>query len=743
MLSIGNGIAKGGVLNGVTFNGLPAAAVHITLDGTNQQQDPELSTLGFYQGFNLINNVNTAAISEISITKGIAMPSNGATMSGNINIITKGGTNEFHGSLFEFNDNVALDARNQFLTTKPASNVNTFGGSMGGYIIKDKLFFFGSYEAIRSATFATLNGNEPTKEFRASTLAVAPEYGTVFQYLPFPNQPYAAGSVTGAYVASASAVRDDGNADARLDYNLSPTNQLTLRVTRSRPYQLSPSVIAINPQTYTGRNDVYSGQFTHTTASWTAATRAAVNRLTLGRLNEGYSADLSGISYSGISSGGGAENYEKRGGVYTAQEDVAFIRGKHTIEFGGIVQRNESGRFDDTTNAFSYANLSDFLADIPNSVTMYFPLTLFQLHMYQVGGYIQDAYRISPVLTLNFGTRYDYWTRPKERDGRIFSREPSPLGPGTGALKPASQMYQSYWPNFSPRAGFAWSLGRARGTVVRGGFGVFFNPHNIYSGPVDDVQTYANVPFELQLGRSAALGQGIGYPYNRFALESQLIATGAPTFNTAIDNYFPNPYSLQYLFDVQQKLGHGFVLDTGFVGTRGLKMNLDSRTNYPDRVTGIAPDSAAGTMHYYQAADTSTYYAWQTSIDRRFTNSLEVGVNYTRSRSFAYELGDLELHGYPQDINNVKADHGPTAYDQPNNFNAHVIYVAPFDKWAGVSGKSGKLLLGGWQISSILTAGSGLPATVSVGNSSYPADRPDAVSGVDPTWVTIEARFYT
>src|SRR5581483_2874900 len=381
--------------------------------------------------------------------------------------------------------------------------------------------------------------------------------------------------------------------------------------------QLSPSAIAINPQTYAGRNDVYNAQFTHTTGTWTTATRVAFNRLTLARLNNGYSADLNGISYAGFSSGGGAEDFEKRGGVYTAQEDVAFTHGKHTIEFGGIVQRNETGRFDDTTNAFQYANLSDFLSNIPNSVTISFPLTLFQLHMYQFGAYIQDAYRISPALTLNFGTRYDYWTVPKERDGRVFSRNPGPLGPGTGSLKPASQMYQPYWPNFSPRAGFAWSVGQARNTVVRGGFGVFFNSHNLYSGPVDDIQTYANVPSSLQLGRSAALAQGISYPFNRFALQNQLIATGAPSYNTAIDNYFPNPYSLQYMLDVQRKLGHGFVFDTGFVMTRGLKMNLDSRINYPDRVTGIAPDPAVGTMHYYQAADTSSYYAWQTSLDRR------------------------------------------------------------------------------------------------------------------------------
>jgi Carboxypeptidase regulatory-like domain len=732
LLSLGNGVAKGGILLGITFNGLPAAAVNITMDGTNAQQDPELPTLGFYQGFNLIDNVSADSMSEIAVTKGIAMPSNGTGMSGNINIITKSGTNQFHGSLFEYNDNNALDARNQFLTSKPRSTINTFGGSLGGYIIKNKLFFFGSYEGIRSSTFDALNATMPTMEFRTSTVAVAPEYGAVFQYLPLPNQPYAPGSVTGRYIASASAIRNDGNGDVRFDYYINPTNQVILRWTRSRPYQLTPSAIPINPQTYAGHNDIYNGQFIHSSGSWTAATRFAYNRITFTRLNDGYSAGLDGISYGGFSSGGNSQLYVNNGSIYTGQEDVVVIHSKHTIQFGGIVQRNESGRQVDGTTSFSYSTLSDFLSDIPGSTKVYFPIPLFHDYMYQFGGYAQDAYRISPSLTLNYGMRYDYFTVPKEANGNLYVRNDTSLGLGTGSLRSPNDIYNSGWANFAPRLGFAWSFGQARNTVVRGGFGVFYSSHNLYSGAVDDAQPNLYAPQQLSLSRSQMLAAGLSFPFDKVALETQYVAEKNPVYQSAIEYNFPNPYSLQYMLDVQHSFGQGIIFDTGFVATRGLHINNTPNCNLPDRLTGIAPLPSAPSFRCYYANDVSNYFGWQTSLDRRYASGLEWGTNFTWSRSFASGTGDLEIHTIPQPGSNLRAEYGPTNWDQPLNFNAHVVYEPPIERWAGMSGRRAGLLLGGWQVSSIITAGSGFAAAVTDSKSAFRGDRPDAVNGVDP-----------
>jgi hypothetical protein len=139
LLQLGNGVTRGGS-TGVSLNGLPPSGFNLSVDGTNAFEDAELPGVGFYGSFNTINTINSEAIAEVSITKGIAPASIGSSMSGNISLITKSGTNQFHGSLLELNSVAAYNARNQFLPTKPGSTFNEFGGSFGGPIIHDKLF---------------------------------------------------------------------------------------------------------------------------------------------------------------------------------------------------------------------------------------------------------------------------------------------------------------------------------------------------------------------------------------------------------------------------------------------------------------------------------------------------------------------------------------------------------------------------------------------------------------------------
>src|SRR5262249_18818201 len=155
--------------------------------------------------FNTINTVNSEAIAEMSSTKGIAPASAGSSMSGNINLITKSGTNQFHGSLLEINSVGAYGARNQFLPTKPGSTFNQFGGSFSGPIIHDKLFFFGDYQGTRLKAFRAVSGTVPTKELVTQALAAQPGYAAVLAAFPLPNQSYAAGAQTALYSGAAAA----------------------------------------------------------------------------------------------------------------------------------------------------------------------------------------------------------------------------------------------------------------------------------------------------------------------------------------------------------------------------------------------------------------------------------------------------------------------------------------------------------------------------------------------------------
>src|SRR5882724_2670063 len=362
LLKLGTGITKSGNA-GVSLNGLAPASFNVTVDGTNASPDAELPSLGFYQSFNVISIINPDAIQEVSATKGIAPATVAGSMSGNINIISKGGTNQFHGSAFEFNSVAAYNARNQFLTTKPGSTFNQFGGSLGGPVLRDKLFFFANYSGVRLRSFSAVSDDVPTPQFVQQTLAVAPQYAPIFKIYPQPNQTYAAGAQTGRFVGAGSLKQDDLNGVLRFDWYLNPANLVTVRYTRSRPVKDSPRVIEVNPRVTSGHGDVYNWQFNHSAAGWTAVTRFGYNRLYLDRLDEGFGVGLDGVQF-GFNTGG-AEAFQKKAGTQTWEESIGLTRGRHSLQFGGIVQKQSPGRIDDNTSNFSYANLADFLANIP------------------------------------------------------------------------------------------------------------------------------------------------------------------------------------------------------------------------------------------------------------------------------------------------------------------------------------------------------------------------------------------
>lgn len=724
----GNGLSTSGS-GGLSMNGLAPASMNLTVDGTNSQPDPEISTLGQYGGFDTIHVIDFDAISQVTVTKGIAPASAGSGMEGNTNIITKSGSNEFHGSLFELNGVAAYNSQDEFTAAKTPYTFNEYGGSVGGPILKSKFFFFGSYEGVRNNQFALQTGHVATPEFLSLVAANAPEYLPVLNLYPAPNEAYTAGSVTGPYETSQPQVHNDGNGTARLDYYLSPSNQIYLRYTRARPYELSPGIITLQGRTYSSHTDLINAQYTHSGKFWTASTRFGWNRLALKRLDLGYGSGLPQIEFNSINTDGG-ENFNILGGIYTWQEDASIERGKHTIGVGGLIQHNGDGRIDDTTTTYSYSSQSDFFANIPSQVQVNFALTKFWIHNYQFGGYIQDDYKITPDLTISAGIRYDYFTVPQEQNGRFFTRGPSSLGPGTGPLRPPTSIYNSYWKSFSPRLGVAWKTGPGGRTVVHAGAGIFFTPLTIRGGPIDDVLDNPYVPFRLTLNRAQALAMGLNYPIDKTALEQQLIAAKSPVVTSALGDG-RDPYSEQWLLDVQQELKDGFIFDVGYVGTRGLRLLFSEMTNLPDRLTGIAPAPTLGEFRYYVGQDGSNYNALQASLKRQFTSGVSVDLNYTWSRALSLGGGDIDLgNAGPQQDNDPAADYGPAPWNQPNTFHGNFVYALPFDHWAGAKSRGGRMLLGGWQVSSVFTAGSGSPVNISNPNSSYPFDRPNRNTGV-------------
>jgi hypothetical protein len=739
LTNIGSGIGGVGT---IMMNGLSPTSMSITVDGTNASSDPEEPAFGFYQQPNIINTLNNDAISEVSIVKGIIPASVGATVSGNVNLITKSGTNQFHGDLFEVNDVSAYDARNQFLSTKPRSTFNQYGGALGGPILKDKLFFFGSYEGARLSQFVHVTGNSPTP-YLSSILP--PVYADNFQH--YPSVPQPAGNptaITAPFDGTGALKNTDYNTAERGDYFISPGNQLTIRYTRSAPFKLIPNYVAVNNRQFVSSDDMINVNYVHTTGSLTSSTRFGYNKLYMARIDLGYNVGLQQVSFSGINNGG-AEKYELKGGTYTYLEDVTVGHGRHLFQFGGIVQRQNSSRLDLNTASFSYSSLADLLANVPSSTSLTFAVPTSILHNYQFGGYMQDDYKATSNLTLNLGVRYDVFTVPKERDGRLFNRGVDPnrpyLGYGFGPYRPPSSIYNGDFNNVQPRVGFAWSPGSSNRTVVRGGFGVFVGPRPFYAGIATEMQAGPNIPFRSTTNRGTNLAAGLNYPIPEddfIPTLQSLVSRGflspeVASFSPIATN-FPDPYSMQWMIGVERELGFGTTLSVDYVGNRGLKMNMNYYQNLPDRLTGIAPDPTFARFILMDATDSSSYNSLQVSFKKRFSHGLAFSVNYTYSKNVAYCLGDATNWGtcIPQDSTNLRADLGPTNFDLRNNFSQTLIYQIPFSGWLGLNGPAARALIGGWQLSETLTDRSGFPLNITEGNSTYPDSRPDVVPNVNP-----------
>jgi len=734
-----NGSAGSEAGSGIVINGLPATGYNLTVDGTNATQDAEHPSFGFSEAPNVINTINNDAIQEVSMVRGIAPASVSGTMAGNINIITKGGSNTFHGDVFELNEVNLYDARNQFSDTRPRTTFNQFGGAISGPVLPNKLFFFGSYTAVRLNAFTDVSDDVPTPYL----LSISPAtYLSTLAYYPTVTQPADdPTAITVRFHQNGSTTRDDSNGVARIDYNLSGNNQFTARYTRGRPNYTNPTIITINPRTYQDRSDAYNASWIHSASRWTSNARFGYNRIRTSRVDQGFGADLEGLKLSPFNTNG-AEFSLGAGSISTFEDSIAWILGRHTVQFGGIFQKWNAGRTDLNTTNVQYSSLEDYQNNIPSSVRITFDLTPFNISEYQVGGYVQDDYRVRPNLTFNLGIRYDYFTVPREDSGRFFNRGVDPanpeLGAGFGPYRPADSLYEANHFNIQPRLGFSWSPYASGKTVLRGGIGVFTNPHQLYGEAINEVQTNAQTPFRITLNRQQALDAGIQFPVHRVdytAILQQLQDTGVATSdfaNSAVAAKYPNPYSIQYTMGVSQALPWQTTLDISYVGNRGLHENITAVENLPNRLTGIAPVPTFSQFNYYYAGDNSRYNALQVEVKKRMSQGITLGAAYTWSRSMALEYAGLLKESSPQDNNNVHADYGPTDYDVRNYFVLNGVWQMPWMQLAHMHGHLAQQLLGGWQLSGVFIGTGGSPTNIGDGDSSYPNDRPDFVPGIDP-----------
>ena len=714
------------------------------------------------------------AVREFRIQTSNSEAGLGRNSGGQVAVAIKQGTNQLHGTAYEFLRNDSLDARNFF--SRPSDPVptlrrNQFGASLGGPLVRNSAFFFGNFESLIQDRASTRTTNVPTEaerqgDFSASASSAPinffiqqpfanarlpffhPIGGTVAGLYPLPNR-----AVSGQNFVSAPVGTDrTGKFDLRLDAQVGEGGQLTGRYSfadsdRYEPFgaQQFSSVPGFgNDLDERGQNVMIAE--THALGSnWINEARFGFNHLSNRTIHENSGTSLNsqvglpdfasreldlGLSFiqvTGYSSLGGEFNNPQVTTVQTWQvsDTLSYSNGGHLVQFGfeqrGIGQdgfRNvlSRGSLYFTDLAFTRNALADLLLGLPSYTLAAHSDTLQAARTGATNAFVTDTWRVSRSLTLSLGLRY-------ERNQPAFDANDSASIYDTGMMEivrlgesgvPRSGFYPDR-NNLAPRLSLAFRPSGTDRVVVRTGWGLYYNFSDLAAGQ----GIYFNPPFfEAQLfipSRQFLLTIDQPWPEGK--------ATAIPPSVTTYDRNLRTTYAQQWNFTVQSELFRDTVLSVGYSGSRGTKLVGVRDINQPGpspAQPNYRPLPTFSDINLIASSFDSVYHSLQAQYQCRFQTGLTGLFSYTWSKSldnasnFFPSAGDAN---YPQDSNNVAAERARSSFDVPHRFTGSFVYELPFGPgkawgsgWRGGTAK----LLGNWQLNGIVTMQAGQPYTVAL-----------------------------
>jgi len=743
-----------------------------------------------------------------------------------VNVVTKSGGNDFHGSAFEFIRNNDLDARNFFnakgSALQPPYHQNQFGASLGGPIVHNKVFFFTDYEGFRKqqGTVTSVNTVPTAAERMGDFSAVRPIYdpasvvptpGTASAYTrtEFPGDKIPSSrfdSVTSRLIQAYPLPTSPGlvgnqftnpvlgqqydQGDARIDYAMSSKNTVFGRFSRQDTRTQTPStfgfrnVPGVSIPLNLGNSGTYAGTNNQTAYNAVAALTHTFSPSFLGDFRMGFSrfnmhnldaqapssgpglGTLLGVPYSNqlpqasgmpIFSPSGYTGIGGPASIPTIRLENTFnpvasftnLRGNHTLKFGTSLVRRQiidfqmnqgNGLFNFDTNFTADPNkpagtgdgIAGLLLGAYSLLSQDLQLVWAGYRVLEIGTYIADDWRVNSRLTLNLGLRYEYLPPPVEVANRMMN-----LNNHTGKVMIAGFNtdrhvgIQTQWKLFAPRFGFAYQL--MHSTVLRGGFGIFYNASGTGGGL-------------YRMHRYLPFAASDAVTVNEFAPNYGKVQNGLPpapatdfatvsnnpvgSFLTVPSNY-SNAYAQQFNFGVEHELtATNIVLKAFYLGNLGRK--LDINYNYNQAVPG--PGAVAPRFPLYSIApgvvgDTitatsgnSSYNSLQLSAEKRFSN----GLSFLSAYTYAHSIDDVPLQQggngegpIPQDPRYLFLDRGDSLFDVRHRFSQTLLYDLPFGqgKRFHIGQKWADTLLGNWQVNMILTKQTGLPFAPVLANS--------------------------
>ena len=770
----------------------------------------------------------------------------GDALGSTTNIITRSGTNDYHGSLWEFIRNDAFDANNYFATSQEPLKQNQFGGTFGGPIRKDKTFFFGYYEGFRNRQGETQGSTVPSLAERQGNFAqLCPEgfngggicnnpahqLFNIFANAPIPyNQlPFinplsqqllslfpVPNSGTNIYNTTQTLRDNTDQFGVRVDHYLSNADTLNFRYmysngTRFDPLSTSGASVAGFPVGEDHRAQNFVAQETHTfspTVIGIARFSYLRNKFLFDEhlnhdsptsLGFQYSPSLplaqgppfiqvNGYTTVGDPITGPRDTYEN---AYDYSGSLSWIRGRHELKFGGGYQHlNVSALQGIATNGFFVFDPGFPIAGDGFAAFLFGqPVFFLQgrgdfsrgIRGDGLNGYAQDTYKVTSRLTLSFGLRYDLpfpYTEIHNRQTLFVPGRQSVVMPNApqGLLYPGDPgvpagLIPTFKKAFAPRFGFAYDPTGKGQWLVTSAYGIFYEPY--YTGQGGPLQSPISAPPYLQTAQISV--PNFSDPFNGNPPAPGTFAT--PLTNLTLTPNLPLPYSQDWDLNVQRSFGSDFLLEVGYVGTKGTKLprfiegnpavyvpgfdsagqpnstsgNADQRRLYSGCTLNDPPSSCTfSSTGLIAGIANSSYNALEASLRKRFSHGMAFLASYTFSKTID-DASSFNMTGsaskpvagendLAQDPFNLAAERGRSLFDSRHRFVLSYEWALPI--WRQPHGWY-QQILGAWQLNGIATIMSGTPFTVfdSVDVSQqggapeitgFSASRPNLVSGQNP-----------
>ena len=669
--------------------------------------------------------VSMDSISEFRVSAAQYSAEVGSAGGGQVQLLSRSGTNRFRGSIYDFLRNNRFDAPAFGDTTPPPFRLNQFGANLGGPIVKDRTFFFANFEGLRERLTENLTNFVPSAAFRSS---VAPALASVAAAYPAGTAPTSDRNID-EWRAPRKTTKDENAFMVRLDHRFSNSTMAFVRYNQDSATIESPTGFGVRNDRFKPQNLV--AELNHIFSS------SVVNQLKVGwnhaRLDRVESGPFSEtITVPGFVTLTGNSQLLEDGKSYSLIDNLAIVKGRHNLKVGFEVRRIKIPVGDGGTNVQAFASRPDLAANRLQSFQIIdFDVAEGQRWFYF--GYIQDDFKLRPSLTLNLGARYEYYSVVKEKDGvaKVFSME-------CGGICPAgTPLYDADKNNIAPRLGFAWAPSRFKDkTVIRGGFGIFYGP-----GQNDDV--FAGIDnVEERRGLDRTQSPNLAYPITPF-LSLAGISGKTPR---ALEIHRQDLYTEQYSLSVQQQLPADFLMQVGYVGNQGHHLFGRSFLNTIDPATGRRPLATFGQIDEKTNEGNSNFHGLQVSLHRQFRGGFLMGGQYMWSHS----INDGSVGGGdgdpPQNIQDLRGNRGNSREDIRHTGTLNWVWQLPVGKGRRYLSNGGlaDLILGGWELSGIAQARTGRQLTVTLsrargdlpdgnsgsGGTSGSAQRPDLVPGI-------------